>query len=399
MIEITLSDMAHGGAAVGRLDGKAHFVDGALPGETVRGEVIQDKGSWARVRLTEVVEPSPQRIAPRCRHAAACGGCQWQFAESDVQRSWKRSVVIGQLQHLGGMADPPVEEVVTAGPAFGYRNRMDFTVADGRLALTRRASNETVPIDECHLLMPSLVPIFERIGGLDRIRGITLRGSATTDETIAVVRGRVPDDAAGWGCQVSRRDRTGVHPVIGDGVIHEVVDGARLRITGDAFFQNNTAGAAVLVDAVGAALAPRRGDVLLDGYAGGGLFGATVGRGAGRVIAVESNGLAVHDLRHNLAEADVEHEVVRAPFEAAALSGTWDLAVVDPPRQGLGAEGVRAVTAGDPRVIAYVSCDPASFARDARALAGAGYTLERITPVDLFPQTFHVEIVGRFART
>jgi 23S rRNA (uracil1939-C5)-methyltransferase len=396
MIELTTTDMTHGGAAIGRVDGKAHFVDGAMPGETVRGEVTQDRGSWARVELQEIVTEAPQRTIPPCPHFAACGGCQWQFAEHAAQLEWKRSIVAGQLQHLGGLDDPPVTETRSPGPAFAYRNRMDFSVVDGALALTRRRSRELVPIDECLLLMPRLLPVFERIGGLDRVRKLTLRGSASTGEVIAIVRGRVPDDAPGWDCKVSRRDRTGVHPVIGDGEIHETVDGVSLRITGDAFFQNNTAGAELLVRLAREALDPTPDDVLLDGYAGGGLFGATIGRGVSTVTAVESNRLAVHDLRHNLESAGVDHTIVTEPFESMASDGAWDLALVDPPREGIGESGVTSVVAGGPRTIVYVSCDPASLARDVRHLAARGYELTNATPVDLFPQTFHVETVATF---
>jgi 23S rRNA (uracil1939-C5)-methyltransferase len=397
MIELTTTDMAHGGAAVGRLDGKAHFVDGAMPGELIRGEVVQDRGSWARVELHEVVTASDDRVDPRCPHFEACGGCQWQYADHAAQLDWKRSIVAGQLGHLGGIENPVVGGTISPGQPFGYRNRMDFAVIGGELALTKRRSRELVPIAECHLLMPALVPVFERIGGLERVRGLTLRGSSSEGDVIAIVRGRVPDDAPGWDCQVSRRDRTGVHAVIGDGEIHEVVDGMRLRITGDAFFQNNTAGAETLVRLVQAALEPTPDDVLLDGYAGGGLFGATIGRHAGSVVAVESNRLAVFDLRHNLAAADVDHTIVRDPFESFEAAGRWDLAVVDPPRQGLGEDGVASVTRGEPRTIAYVACDPASLARDTRHLADRGYSLDAATPVDLFPQTFHIETVARFS--
>lgn len=396
MIELTPTGMAHGGAAIGRVDGKAHFVDGAMPGELVRGEVVQDKESWARVELREVLQPSPARIEPPCPHFAACGGCQWQYAEHEAQLEWKRSIVAGQLSHLGGLSDPPVAATVSPGPPYGYRNRMDFSIADGALALTRRGTHDLVPITECHLLLPTLVPVFDRIGGLEGARGLTLRASATSGEVLAIVRGRVPDDAPGWDCAVSRRDRTGVHPVIGSGELHETIAGIRLRITGDAFFQNNTAGAQALVALVEDALEPGHGDVLLDGYAGGGLFGATVGRHAGSVIAVESNSLATFDLRHNLAAAEVDHTIVREPFEQADLNATWDLAVVDPPREGLRRDGVATVVSGGPRTIVYVSCDPASLARDVRHLEEVGYRLEHATPVDLFPQTFHVETVARF---
>ena len=151
---------------------------------------------------------------------------------------------------------------------------------------------------------------------------------------------------------------------------------------------------------MGEALSPRPGETLLDAYAGGGLFGLTVGRGAAGVLAVESAPVAVDDLRHNAASAPMPVRVVEGAVEAAlpVLETRWDLAVADPPRTGLGERGVQAVVAGRPRAIAYVSCDPASLARDTRTLAEAGYRLDWAAPVDLFPQTFHVETVAAFGR-
>ena len=398
MIEFTPTDMAHGGAAIGRIEGKAHFVDGAMPGELVRGDVVQDKGAWARVTLQEVVDPSPLRVAPPCPHFARCGGCQWQFADYRAQLEWKQSIVAGQLAHLGGLDQPPVEPAVAPGPEYGYRNRMDFSVLNATPALTERRSHTLVPISECLLLDPILARVYGRLTDLGEARAVTLRMSTTTGSVLAIIRGPVPDGAKAWRCAVSRRDRGGVHAEIGSGDIHETVAGANLRITGDAFFQNNIAGAETLVDLVGTALQPQPGETLLDAYAGGGLFSVTVGRDAGSVIAVEANGLAVFDLRHNLAEAGVDHRMVKGTVEDADIGASWNIAVVDPPREGLRAAGVAAVTAGGPRSIAYVSCDPASLARDVRHLDDAGYRLDLVTPVDLFPQTFHIETVAQFTR-
>jgi 23S rRNA (uracil1939-C5)-methyltransferase len=175
------------------------------------------------------------------------------------------------------------------------------------------------------------------------------------------------------------------------GRIHEEVAGRRLRISGRAFFQNNTDGAEVLVDLVTRALAPQAGEMLLDGYAGGGLFAATVGMGC-EVVAVESDPLTVTDLAFN-----TDAEILPGQLErVSGLPPHWDVAVVDPPRTGLGVEAVKVLVGGGPRTIAYVSCDPASFARDAALLDVSGYHLEWVQPLDLFPQTFHIEVVGKF---
>ena len=398
MIELRPTDVAHGGEGVARVDGKAHFVDGAMPGERVLGEVVKDGGAWARVELRRILEPSPQRIDPPCPHFGVCGGCQWQYADYPAQLAWKRSILAGQLAHLGKIADPPVPETVPVGPPFGYRNRADFRVVEGRPAFSRRRSHDLEPIDQCLLLHPALADLFSRLVDLGEATAITLRVAATTGATLAVVIGPVPEGATDWGCAVSQRRRSRLTPVIGDGTITETVSGVGFQITGDAFFQNNTPGAEVLVDLVRQALVPRIGDTVLDAYAGGGLFGLTVGRGSAGVIAVESDPLAVSDLRHNAATAGATVRIVEGAVEDAVplLGGRWDLAVVDPPRAGLGLDGVAAIVRGRPRAIAYVSCDPASLGRDSRYLAEAGYRLEWATPVDLFPQTYHLESVAAF---
>jgi 23S rRNA (uracil1939-C5)-methyltransferase len=189
-------------------------------------------------------------------------------------------------------------------------------------------------------------------------------------------------------------------PVAGAQSIVETVAGVALRITADTFFQNNTAGAEALVALVAEALEPRPDEVLLDAYAGGGLFGLTVGRAAASVIAVESSDAAVADLRRNARTASMPVRAVAGAVEAALPHlGTWQIAVADPPRTGLGERGVQAIVGGRPRAVAYVSCDPASLARDTRALMAAGYRLDWAAPVDLFPQTFHIETVAAFRAT
>ena len=398
MIDLELTNVAHGGEAVGRLDGKAYFVDGAMPGERVRGVVTKDAGSWARVELREVATASPHRVEPPCPLFGACGGCQWQFADYPSQLEWKRGILTGQLAHLGRVDRPPVRATVAVGAPFGYRNRADFQVAGGRPALSRRRSHLLQPIDRCLLLHPALADPASRFGDLGDAMALTLRVATTTGACLAVIDGPVPPQASGWGCDVVQRHQHELIPVVGSGSIVETVAGVAFRITGDAFFQNNTAGAETLVALVAEALSPGPGETLLDAYAGGGLFGLTVGRGAARVVAVESDPGAADDLRHNAASAPVPVRVIEGTVEASLphLETRWDLAVVDPPRTGLGAGEARAVLAGRPRAIAYVSCDPASLARDTGILIEAGYHLDWAAPVDLFPQTFHVETVAAF---
>ncbi|MCL1599498.1 MAG: class I SAM-dependent RNA methyltransferase [Actinomycetia bacterium] len=400
MMELHPHDIAHGGEAVARHDGKAYFIPGAMPGEVVEATVVEDKGSWARTSLVNVIAASPARRIPPCQHAADCGGCQWQFAEEAEQRRWKRSTVIGQLEHLGRIDAPLVHETVAAGPELGYRNRMDFHVVDGSPALFRQRSNDLVPLRECLLMVPELQEVFARLGDLSGIERLTLRVGTNAGCAIAVVEGDLPEQIDSWGITVVHRTDRGSQIVAGNDVFTEIVDGVTFSIPPDGFFQNNTAGAETLVRLVGDMLEVEPHETLLDGYCGVGLFGATVGRSAGRVLGIDSTPGAVKYARMNLTNAGVEHHVIAGSFtkDIEALDEYWDVAVVDPPRKGLGVRGVEAVTAAMPRRIVYVACDPASLARDARTLSTYGYEFVEATPVDMFPQTYHIEIVARFDR-
>ncbi|NND01918.1 MAG: class I SAM-dependent RNA methyltransferase [Acidimicrobiia bacterium] len=398
LVEFDVNDIAHGGEGVGRVAGKAHFVPGVIPGETVVGRILKDGGSWARAELVEVREAAPTRIEPLCPHAEVCGGCQWQHAEYQSQLNWKRNTVVSQLQHIGKIAEPPVHDIIAAGPAFAYRNRMDFKVRQGKPAMHRARSHDLVPLDVCELLDPRLRTIFDSLGDLAEVDRITLRCGTNTGDALVIVDGLLPEQAGDWGAALAVQQGKSVEGVDGAARIREEILGHRYRITGNAFFQNNSYGAAALVELVEAVLEPTERDTLLDAYAGVGLFGVALGSKVDRVIAVESNKTAIDDLRRNLSDANVDHRVIRGKMErvAADLDEYPDLAVVDPPRTGLGEIGVAAVTAGDPYKLAYVSCDPASLARDTLLLAEYGYQLQDVTPVDLFPQTFHIEAVASF---
>lgn len=393
-------DMAHGGEAVGSLDdGKTVFVAGGLPDETLKVTELVDRGTWARAVLDEVVRPSADRIEPPCPYFGECGGCQWQHADYAAQLRYKQEIVAGQLAHLGKLPDTEVRPTVAPGAPFGYRNKMNFQIEDGLTGQYRAQSHSLVPLDACMLLVPELAELYSRLGPIPDATKVIIRHGTRTGESLVVVDGEVPDQADAWDASVVRRDGATIHPVIGPNHIHEIVAGVRFRITGAAFFQVHTKAADELVALVAEALQPGPDDVLLDAFAGGGLFTATVGRRAGRVLAVETGRYAINDLVHNLRTNGMEHAEVadgRVEDVLAEPIDDWDLVICDPPRTGLGASGIDAIVGPRPRVVAYVACDPASFARDARLLVDRGYRLEWVTPVDQFPQTFHIETVAKF---
>jgi tRNA/tmRNA/rRNA uracil-C5-methylase (TrmA/RlmC/RlmD family) len=363
---ISIDSMAHGGDGVGRRDGKAVFVMGAIPGDRVTVDVSEVHDRFDKGAVSGIVDRSPDRVTPVCPHFSDCGGCQWQMATYGAQLDWKRETVRSQLVHIGGL-EVDVTATVAPGPPVSYRNRMDFRLVDGLPALNRARSHDPVAISECVLLVPHLAILLEE---LEPLQGehLTLRHGVNTGETVAFVDDEKP-------------------------ILHEAVFGHRFQITGRSFFQVNTAGAEHLVARVGALLEVRPDETLVDAYAGGGLFAAAVGAYAGEVVAIESNPTAVEDLKVNVPSARIfDRKVHKALREIDSV----DLIVVDPPRQGLGAKVIERLVELRPRAIAYVSCDPASFARDARQLVGAGYELDPVEPVDMFPQTYHTELIARF---
>lgn len=378
---VEVEAVANGGDGIARPGGKVVFVAGAVPGDRVRIEVVEDRERYARAVVREVVEPSPDRRIPPCPHASACGGCTWQHASYAAQLGWKRTIVEGALAHVGRL-ETEVRPTV-AGSPFHYRNRIDLRTAAGRPALHRARSHDLVPLDVCLLPVPPLVEVFDALTGLEDGLRLVLRAGVRTGERIVIADRPTAIRPAG------------IVPVgAADAVVHEVVAGVRFRVSGTAFFQVDTEGAEHLVALAEEAAGMTGDERMLDGYAGGGLFAATVGRRATSVTAVESDPVAVSDLRANT----VGVRVVESPMASAGLEGPFDVVVVDPPRAGLGADVVDSIVALGPSRVVSVSCDPATFARDARRFVDHGFRLEWVAPVDMFPQTHHIETVARFVR-
>jgi len=405
-VEIPLDGITHGGEAVGRLpDGRACFVPYALPGERVAIEVVQERGRWARGRLLDVLVASPDRVNPPCPYFGPerCGGCQLQHLAPAAQPALKRRILIEQLQRIGAIPDPPVTETVHVRD-FGYRNSARFGAdGNGRLGFRRANSNQLIPIDRCLLLDAQVQALREEAG--DRWHGaqeVTVRAGLGTGERVLVVQpgeGGLPPLPPG-DTPVAVTGKPGRSAALrGEPALSEVVAGRRFQISPTSFFQASTAGAEVLCDLVGRAVDARHGETALDLYAGVGLFAAVLADRGAQVTAVEFDRAAVDDARQNLAGDEVE--VVQADAEAyvrdlAAGGGTADIIVLDPPRRGAGGAVCTAMSALHPRVIVYVSCDPAALARDARTLAGLGYDLRCAVPVDQFAQTAAIETVATF---
>ena len=398
-VDVQLHAMAHGGEAIGRLpDGRAVFVRGGIPGETVRVELQQEKKRWARARLVEVLEASPDRVGPPCPFVGDCGGCQWQHIALPRQRELKREILRGQIQHLAGIDEPPVEDVraVGAEDGFGYRNHVIMTIDDeGRAGYFRPGTHDPVAVDRCLVLHPLLREWHEALPPLPGVRRLELRVGTRTAQRLALTRGKPTDEALGLAAE------RGI-PLVpgGTGEITEMVGTHKMRISSKSFFQVNTEGAEELVGLVLEMLDPGPDDQVVDAFAGVGLFTLPLAERAARVFAVERHPAAVRDLRHHAEQSKRSIHVVPVDMAEAfeQLPKRVDLVVADPPRDGLGDELCEALTSMQPERIVVVACDPASLGRDVGSLVRRGYSLERVVGVDLFPHTFHVEAVARLSK-
>jgi 23S rRNA (uracil1939-C5)-methyltransferase len=392
ILEVEPTAVAAGGDAIGRgPDGRVVFVEGALPGERVRAEITAERKDFLRSRAVEVLVPSVDRVEPPCPHVAAgCGGCQWQHIDVRAQHRLKADVVADALRRIAHLPDAPIAPAVVAVPAAAYRTSLRLAVdGDGRAVFRGRHGHDTIAVGSCLVSHPRLEELVAG-GRFPGATEVTLRVSAATGERVALVR---PSSAAA----VVSDD------VLLGGRIHEVAGGRTWRLSATSFFQSGPAAADALVRTVSAGIgdALDGGGVLVDAYAGVGLLGgaaATAASGSDvRVVAVESHPPAVRDARSNL--RDLDAKVIQADVTAWQASGRPAAAVIaDPARAGLGRAGTAALVAARAPVLVLVSCDPASLARDTTLLVEAGYRLDHVTVLDLFPHTFHVETVSRFVR-
>ena len=396
---VQLHGMAHGGEAVGRLeDGRAVFVAGGIPGETVEVRLTREKKRWARADLVSVVEASPDRVTPPCPFVGDCGGCQWQHIALDRQRALKREIIVGQLGHIAGLPEAAVAETVGVGEpdGFGYRNHVHLAVDDaGMTGYYRAGTREVVPVDSCLLLHPLLREWQEKLPPLPGAKRLELRAGTRTFQRLALLRGYVDEEAGEESYQ------RGI-PLgrAGEGELTEMVGTERYRISSKSFFQVNTDGAAKLVELALSMLELSDEVSVVDAFAGVGLFTIPMARVARKVWAIERHPAGVRDLRHHTREFKDRIHVVGTDIKDAftQLPGSVDRVLADPPREGLGEEIARGLIGMKPSKIVLVACDPASLARDAKTITEGGYALRQVVPVDLFPHTYHIEAVAEFVR-
>jgi 23S rRNA (uracil1939-C5)-methyltransferase len=404
-LTLSLSDMAYGGEAVGRFEGKAIFVPYAIPGETVRAQVVTDKGRFARARLLDILTPSPYRVPPPCSHFGVCGGCHWQHVEYKAQLEYKRSIVLSQLQRIAGLADAHVRPTLGMDNPWYYRNHVQLGVSeDGGLGFMAAGSHRVVPIERCLLMHALLEELYDSLDiELPGLRRLTLRAGVSTGERMIILEmaeDQPPEVEVDLPISfvLLLPDGTPV-TLLGSSHIHERLAGRMYRISAPSFFQVNTQQAEVLVAMVRTYLNATVDNTILDAYCGVGTFALELAKTASQVVGIESSAAALADAVVNAAGVDnvcFVHGPVAENLNTLELKAP--LAVLDPPREGVGPAVVAALARLAVQRIVYVSCDPATLARDIKGMLAAGYALREVQPVDMFPQTYHIESVALLER-
>jgi tRNA/tmRNA/rRNA uracil-C5-methylase (TrmA/RlmC/RlmD family) len=399
LVELDVGAPANGGVCVARHEGRVVFVRHALPGERVLARITEDRGSsfW-RADAVEILAGSPDRVDPPCHYAGPgrCGGCDWQHASGPAQRAMKASVIREQFARTAGFDVDEIFDGVEELPGglLGWRTRVVYAVdKDGRPGLHRHRSDEIEHVDRCLLGA-------ERVGDTsalaDHWPGLIGIEAARADDPDVALLGHRP----GAGRQArGRRPPDRVTLLAGPEILRHEVRGRSFQVSAGGFWQVHPAAAAVFAQALLDALAPSPGERVLDLYAGVGALTAALAEAvgpSGEVMGVEASRTAVEDAAANLADLPWA-TVRRGRVDAAGLAATAvhpDIVVLDPPRAGAGGEVMTAIAALRPRTVGYVSCDPATLARDVAVARTAGLQLSALRAFDAFPMTHHVECLA-----
>ncbi len=447
MVEVTIESLTFGGRGLGRLDGYVVFVPHVAPGDTVRARVTKRKSGYAEAALVEVTKSAPERIDPPCPVFTRCGGCTWQHLPIEVQENWKHRIVQDALRPILSKHPQPIEvEPITPSPVpFHYRNKMEFTFGqeapDAPLKLGFHLPGNwkhILDVNACWLQPQSLDAMLEaakregerqflkawnpvRHEGM--LRQLLVRWSVYEGKAlVAILTGErdgfdfpafrtaltdaCPDiKGVVWGLNANRSDVARAEEVLdswGETTLEEHLGDLRFRISLASFFQTNTRGAMELYSTAKEYLGLTGNEQLFDAYCGTGTIGIFCADKAKQVYGIELIRDAIWDARSNAEWNGLDNCTFMAgdmsqalPVMLNSIEGKIDRLVVDPPRSGMDKRALAQLIAIQAPVLVYVSCNPTTMARDFEQMIEGGYRIERIRPVDMFPQTYHIECVAR----
>jgi 23S rRNA (uracil1939-C5)-methyltransferase len=448
IISLTIDDLAFGGEGVGRSDGYVVFVRGGLPGDVLRVRVVEARARFARGVVESVDTPSPDRVDAPCAYFGRCGGCRLQHLSYPAQLAFKEKQVRDCLERLGGLPAFELRPILRAPDVYGYRNKMEFTAVPSPIgpALGLHEADRydvVLDIDRCLLQSDVMNTLLAETRADVRARGITayeatpddgrgllrfvtvregrhtgqamvnLVASAPDIETLAPVAAHLCDAVPATASVVLNVNAkkasvavgTEEHLLRGRDTITETLDGVAFEISANSFFQTNTLQAERLFAIVSEACAFEGNETAIDLYSGTGAISLLVARRVRHVYGIELAAAAVSDAIRNARANGIENCTFLAGEVRHVLPDLYrqgvraEVVIADPPRAGFHPKALSALATLAPARIVYVSCNPSTLARDVGELVRHGYALEWVQPVDMFPQTPHIEAVARLRRT
>ncbi len=381
-IEVTLTGIAHLGEVIGKYDGKIVFVPFGIPGETVKVQILKDEGDYLRGKIVEIIEPSFFREIPPCKLFGICGGCSFQHVAYIYQTKLKEIVLIEQLKRIGKFENPEdfTNLTIKAENPYNYRNRADFSInREKLLGFKMKGTHKFIHVTYCYIMHRKINEILAHLQGKNpkrKTHNVTIRYGVNTDTSL-----------------VQPAFETEIIET-GQNYYYEKLLGREFKISAPSFFQVNTYQAEKLIESVLKFLT-KDDKTIIDAYAGVGTFTAFIAQRADRVIAIEESRSSYKDAQVNLKDFDnitylcekTEEALYRKDINAHAI-------VIDPPRIGVAKTVLDAISEKRIKKIVYVSCEPSTLARDLKYLNEKGYKLIEVQPIDMFPQTYHIENVA-----
>jgi len=385
---------AYGGYSIAR-DEKVVLIKGAIPGEVVEVEIEEKKRDYSTARVISVVEPSEDRVEPPCPVFGICGGCHLQFASYERQVAMKDEILLDSISRIGGLE-------ITLAPAltdsqWHYRRRAQFKVAkNGDIGFFKGATRDVVVFDSCPLMDERINRLLSGIRGNIDAPGLKEIHVACGDQPVALLIGRGHSNDLH-----AQFTKAGFAGVAYDGMIVGGADctnfdlnGLTYTVSPWTFFQAHWSLNKIVVEHIATELMPLEGKRVLDLYAGAGNFALPLTAHAKEVIAVEENEHAIDDGTRNIAANNITNcKMIRSSAEKYRMTGKFDIILLDPPRPGLTSEVAKKVLEALPETIVYVSCNPATLARDLKKLKEK-YDVLSVRQIDFFPNTFHIESIS-----
>ena len=388
----------YGGDALGRAEGRVVMMPMALPGELVRFDIANEKPHLITAQVAEIVEPSAERVTPRCSHFGKCGGCQYQHTGAEYMVEQKRAILTEVFERMGKVKLPEGGIATASAEPWGYRNRIQLHIEERRIGFHAAKSREIEPILSCAIASPKLVEVIHLLREMKRsprwprfLRSLELFTNESEVQVNVLDSG--PQHVSKAFFQWCAETMPGAMAPALDYRVGELV----YRVSHKSFFQVNRF---LLEKLVELAIGGAEGKTALDLYAGVGLFSLPLATRFQSVTAVEAVNSAVADLGFNADRHKRKVKTVRARTDdyLNGIDEAPDFVLADPPRAGLGKPVVDALVRLQPQRIHLVNCDPPMLARDLQGLIAGGYQVEGVTMVDLFPQTSHIESVTRLVR-